>query len=393
MIRRLVGLSGALVLVSATLVATSATPAHADKVRVTADQESAVSAFYRSKGVMPGAGSRLAPASTRLAASSTSIGNDYFDSFLSAYEDDPGLTVGGMDVVSSIITRTPTDAGARYRVSVRVSVRLTDKADGSTFTGGETIDHLLDTVEQTEGPIVVRQDRSTGVSTAPLQVVAETAADIATVKDTTPLPAWQLRGKRGGAAPANSKAESGSISAQATAYPTLNYQAVANYASLWTDDAHANQLNSKYGDAGNNCSNFISQALNVGGWPIRDTTYPYRANLNYWDYNMTGPGTFTYSWSRAEESYRMVHDKAGKSTFSDLEDGFLADLAYFDWNVGGAKYGDGIKDHVIIVTKRTSAHPYYSQKSGNRHNVPPSTVISNFRSGGGTQWKVLGLRT
>lgn len=89
----------------------------------------------------------------------------------------------------------------------------------------------------------------------------------------------------------------------------------------------------------------------------------------------------------------MIHDKAGKSTFGNREDAFLADVVYFDWNVSGDTHGDGVKDHAMIVTERTSAHPYFSQKSGNRHDVPASPVVSNIKSGGGIKRKVFGLRT
>lgn len=353
----------------------------------------AISSFYAAKEFGGGATPSSPRSDTGAGQTASSIGSAYFNDFRADYASDPSIKVLSMDVSQTVLARAATSTGSRFTVSVTVSFLLTDLTDGSSFTGGETMDHVVTTLEPKGAPITVLSDQNTGASTAPDQAVAASAADVAAVsKQNKPLPAWQLAYKQTSAAK-QAQQKPAAAAKKKNAYPALNFQAVAKYASLWTDKDHEGKLNSKYGDAGDNCTNFISQALHEGGWPIRDTTYNNRKNLDYWDYNMTGPGKFTYSWSRAEESYRMIHDKANKLTFGDLEAAGLADVVYFDWNVGGATYGDGVKDHAMIVTKRTKAHPYFSQKSGNRHNVSPKTVVKNIKSGGGTKWKVFGLHT
>ena len=312
------------------------------------------------------------------------VHDNYFRSFRQAYEADPELRVVGSDVAFQPVSRRQSGQVVEIRVAVSVGVELQSRLDGSRFTGSETNDHLL-VLEVGRGALrAVVRERNLGISSttsaAPkLQLTPDGHAKASAI---------QLAEK--------ATARNGSLIARAAdPYPRLDYSAMANYASYWTEAPRAGLINEgRYGKtAGNDCTNFISQALHNGGWPIRDTTFPNRANLNYWDYNMTGPGRFTYSWSKAEENYRMLDDKAGFSRFSSINDALLADVLYADWNVGNSVYGDGKKDHVMIATRRTTSTPYYSQKSGNRHNVPPSTVIRNVRDGGGTKWRWYGLRT
>lgn len=75
-----------------------------------------------------------------------------------------------------------------------------------------------------------------------------------------------------------------------------------------------------------------------------------------------------------------------------MGDAWIADVVYFDWNVRGSNYGGGL-DHAMITTRIVGTKPFFSQKSGNRHNVPAKQVKKNIKDGGGTKYKVYGLRT
>jgi hypothetical protein len=369
-------------------------PAEAKAGEISAAEVERVDAFYQSKQGLA-VGGVTAP--TGAAAKASKAGDDYYLQFASSYADDPDVEVRGLDITAEVLGKVVTGDKTQYRVSVTVDYQLYDTYNKRPFTGGETVDHLLSGPTPTKMTTAsaaansFTSDVALAVSTAPVRDAADEADD-STGSDSAPayhVPAWQLDRKK-------SLSRTGKMTtAASSSYPGLNYSVMATYAYYWTEPKRANSINAlNYGaSAGNDCTNFISQALHRGGWPIRDTTRKHRANLDYWDYNMTGPGRFTYSWSRAEESYRRVHDKAGKKTFSKLEDAWLADLVYADWNVGDAKYGDGNKDHVMIVSTVTRTRPYFSQKSGNRHNVSAAEVVRNTKAGGGTKWKWYGLRT
>lgn len=118
---------------------------------------------------------------------------------------------------------------------------------------------------------------------------------IPAVDPTYKIPADQLKKKT--AASAARVASQGLNAMAASPFPRLDYQKVADYASTWTDSKHENVINTDPYPRlkENNCTNFVSQALHQGGWKIRDTIYPNRKKLKYWDYNMTGPGTMTYT--------------------------------------------------------------------------------------------------
>ena len=383
-------------LVAATVV--TAGPAQADgtdaaATTVTTADLTRVSAFYASKGSVATThhATTTGLSAAGVAPASADVGNAYYDDFAADYADDPDVQVRGLEVTSQLLGKSVVGGQTQYRVSVTVDYQLYDTYNRRAFTGGETVDHLL-----TLGPATSR-------STAGAVTVASVSADVATADSTVAVqdetadagqseadstytvPQWQLDRKKELAAASG---------ARATSYPQLNYSKMATYAYYWTEPKREKSINAlKYGkSAGDDCTNFISQALHNGGWPIKDTTKKNRANLDYWDYNMTGPGRFTYSWSRAEESYRRVHDKAGKKTFSKLEDAWLADLVYADWNIGDSVYGDGVKDHVMIVSTVTKSRPYFSQKSGNRHNVSAKAVLKNTKAKA-TKWKWYGLRT
>jgi hypothetical protein len=365
----------------------------------TAEDVALVTAFYRSKESLPSSGtaSKQVLALARIPVTAAAVGNTYFTDFATSYADDPDVQVRGLEVDAAVLGKTTVGSRIQYRVSVTVDFQLYDTYNKRPFTGGETVDHLLtaaapaaQALAATSALPAISSDVALAVSTAPVEDDPVDAGG--QPGDTAPaytVPKWQVDRKR------VLSASAAKVAAASSAYPSLNYSRMATYAYYWTEPKRAKSINAlKYGrSAGDDCTNFVSQALNDGGWPIRDTTRKHRANLDYWDYNMTGPGRFTYSWSRAEESYRRVHDKAGKQTFSKLGDAWLADLVYADWNVGDATYGDGVKDHAMIVSTVTKTRPYFSQKSGNRHNVSAAEVVKNTKAGGGTKWKWYGLRT
>lgn len=413
----------------------------------TASDQSTVAQYYQSKEAI-GQGAQPSAVNTTSVQASASVGSAYFQDWYAAYADDPDLTIKGLSITPTVLSKTTSGSLVNFEVSVRITFQLHDNRDGSDFTGGETVDHVVqaDTnasttnasakpASGTSSQSTILGDTALDVSTAPTTAVAGDAEDTELARMSSPaapLPTWQAQLKQTNNDPAGStsasrvsassetggsvatednreaadlantpptgddpttsdySADSSSRAASTNYFPQLRWQDAANYASLWTDDNHANKINTKYGDAGDNCTNFVSQALYAGGYKTRNTTGIGRKWISRWHWNYVGPGHFTYTWSRAHYNYRRLLNVGNRPTFSNIYDAGLADLGYFDWDVGGATANDGTMDHVMIVSKRTKSYPYWSQKSGNRHNAPPSEVRRNI---GNHTFKFYGVRT
>lgn len=155
------------------------------------------------------------------------------------------------------------------------------------------------------------------------------------------------------------------VAAPATAYGyggTTGYDANAavRYALRWSD---ASRYNPVYPRRDDDAANFVSQALEAGGWDRR-------------------PGVWTpggRAWSRPADLYRFAvangaHDWGRQTPRSDdiwtLRPG---DLLFADWT------SDGTVDHVMIVTGLDTllgfTEPTISQHSPHRHDLPLSIAI------------------
>ena len=135
-----------------------------------------------------------------------------------------------------------------------------------------------------------------------------------------------------------------------------NYSAVVNYALnyagsyLGTDSFIG--WNPEYINEGNDCTNFVSQALHAGGW-TNSSAY------NQWWYFDDDPGhedypldQFSTSWINVQAFVTFAYDsgrgifinsgaKAANANWAQVVPG---DILMVDWT------GDGSLDHMMIVT-------------------------------------------
>ncbi|WP_200303728.1 amidase domain-containing protein [Streptomyces adelaidensis] len=184
----------------------------------------------------------------------------------------------------------------------------------------------------------------------------------------------------------------------ALAEHTYDRDAARAYALKWSRTMYFDGMEWVYDDVRNpdyedlgstNCANFVSQALDAGGWPQTggfDTSNP----LN-WDVNLTGPDQFwgqTKSWIYADwlRGFAVLSGRGENKAIWPPEDGDPngpaqdvwelepGDLLFADWHED--EQPDGTIDHAMIITGTYTSmgftEPTYSQNSPNRHNLPLS---------------------
>lgn len=174
-----------------------------------------------------------------------------------------------------------------------------------------------------------------------------------------------------------------------------NRQAAADYALRWsrswvlTDGEMyvADQYNPDYDRQDNDCTNFVSQALRAGGWPIHDG-WDNENRVN-WSPDLYGPYGPSKTWSVAPWLYDYTRDEKrgeawrawppaeGEDDNMDIWNLQLGDLIFPDWDPDG--HFDGKIDHAMIVTGSYTelgfTEPVYSQHSPHRQNMPLSIGI------------------
>lgn len=146
-----------------------------------------------------------------------------------------------------------------------------------------------------------------------------------------------------------------------------NYGNMASYA-----DRHWKRANSDYRVYGNDCTNFISQAMRAGGWGTTSGSAMSRKDNSKWFY-ASFTWTTSYTWAGAENWYWFAnkHSKRTKM-LSNVWHMAKADVLQADWK------RDGIIDHSMIVTTRTSNEVYLTYHTPSTHNKKLSTIVAQY---------------
>jgi hypothetical protein len=173
---------------------------------------------------------------------------------------------------------------------------------------------------------------------------------------------------------------------------TYDRQKAAEYALRWSrssvlyngDLLVGDVYNPEYDSArqNNDCTNFASQVLRAGGWPIHDGF----ANDNpvNWSPDLFGPRGPSKTWSVASWLYDYASNpKRGEkrnlwpSDSTDIWELQPGDLIFPDWDPNGRF--DGHIDHAMVVsgtfTELGFTEPTYSQHTPHRRNLPLSIGI------------------
>jgi hypothetical protein len=164
---------------------------------------------------------------------------------------------------------------------------------------------------------------------------------------------------------------------------------MVKYAIRWAGD-----YNSIYHRYGNDCTNFVSQALYAGGWPLVFTYIDDARKTDKWNYETYIPGVGgadpTYTWRIA--SYLYDFSIRRTNPLGNIWNGNIGDLLFVDWDPNGK--ADGTIDHVMMVTGRDSGGMVYiSQHSPARNNIPLPMSIRLAKGQGKTKIVWHGRRT
>ncbi|MCA6093753.1 amidase domain-containing protein [Streptomyces sp. SCA3-4] len=147
---------------------------------------------------------------------------------------------------------------------------------------------------------------------------------------------------------------------------SYNYSKMVAYANKYWKHP-----NDDYRTYGNDCTNFISQAMYAGGWKPVGGSLLDRTKNSKWFY---GPRPWTsYTWAGAENWYffAQVHSKRTKPLRNIWALG-TADVLQADW---GPRPNNNI-DHSMIVTAITRTERYLTYHTGNTHNRKLSNLIA-----------------
>lgn len=138
-----------------------------------------------------------------------------------------------------------------------------------------------------------------------------------------------------------------------------NYTAMYNYAI-----AHWDNYNSSYRTFDNDCTNFISQIMEAGGWTYESGFYQ---DNHYWWYNFLNQ---TYSWAGAHNwgVYAQVYSHR-TAPLAYVYQMLVTDVLQADWE------NDGNINHTMIVTGYSgsagaASEIFLTYHTTNRLNVP-----------------------
>ncbi len=303
-----------------------------------------------------------------------------------------GLTVSNVDVYTTVSSYSTSAEGASVLSDVTVKRRLTPEPGTTIVIAGEQRDHLDS--EYTETHLLELQGTATGGYEVADDTIVNTDGSYskpdpnpneeAASTTTSSAAGGDTRFTR----PAVYTARTARTYAAGTANRAgLDYIKAMQYAELWTDAAHKDKMNPKYPDYGdNNCTNFVSQAIEAGGLKTTAATVLNRNHEDVWTGFIWGtPKMSTLTWHNVEANYTYMSKHSNAFTVeNNVQRIGGGGLVYADWQ------NDGKYDHAMIVVgyigRGSKTGPVVCGKSGNTHDIPLADITVKHR---GMKWKGL----
>lgn len=258
-----------------------------------------------------------------------------------------GVTIGKVTRSGATLTVTATE---RTKLSFR---KFT--GDEPDFTAYRE-DHVF-TFERTARGWVLTDQKP--VNTGALPPITEAIGVVATGDPKWEAPGTSSIERPAGNLPPDAKGVTlqGAISVMAIP-PGLNYTAMVNYAvKYWTN---YNPAYRSFAGSHGDCTNFISQVLREGGWAFKTGLW---TDDNNWWYNALNQ---THSWAGAENWSHFAPQRT--TALTNIWQMSIADVLQLDFNK------DGIMDHTMVVTKKTSSEIYMTYHTTDTLNRPLSEL-------------------
>jgi len=142
---------------------------------------------------------------------------------------------------------------------------------------------------------------------------------------------------------------------------SYNRNAAASYAY---NNAYNDVPGSWYFGWSGDCTNFVSNALQAGGW-----TEIYGSNWmssSVWFYNGPFGAQHSNSWSVSNDFFRFMYYSSRVTQVSNPDQLQIGDVIQIDYQ------DDRIWDHTMIITGKDSRGLLISQHSESRQNYPLS---------------------
>ena len=151
-----------------------------------------------------------------------------------------------------------------------------------------------------------------------------------------------------------------------------NYQAMIDYARYW-----ALSYNGSYRKwEGNDCTNFISQALRAGGWGYVSGWY---LSNDVWWYNSINQSR---TWINATSWWHFTNNSGRAGRLGNVWDSLASDVIQADWNQ------DWYVDHTMMVTGRGGyGSLYMSYHTNNTRDRPLIEILDSDRSSYWWAWR------
>jgi hypothetical protein len=154
----------------------------------------------------------------------------------------------------------------------------------------------------------------------------------------------------------------------------LNRPAIAEYATRYY-----RSYNTRYRTDANDCTNFASQCMYAGGWPMVSGFYQYDSA---WWYNFsafTSP-YHSYTWGGAHNFYLFTYTRPRgviAQYFSQMK---VGDILQVDWNdAAGRDTPDGHIDHTMVVTAKSSTGEIFLTYHSNSVLNKPITELLRLK--------------
>jgi hypothetical protein len=149
---------------------------------------------------------------------------------------------------------------------------------------------------------------------------------------------------------------------------TYDAYTAATYAYRWNNATGGGRNPAYPYFSSDDCTNFVSQVAEAGGWQyVRSPTGDVYAD-NYWWFGSASD--YSHSWSVSNNFYWWMY-YSGRGVFATSNSQALqGDMIQFDWN------GDNIVDHSMVITIAGSSDLYLTGHSNDLADEPLSAILA-----------------